>query len=297
MPHKKHLPSLEQVEAVRPSRSVLKSANRNHRSLSHALSDWAEDLANYSSLHGVQWFTRTESNAVKGTIFLLSLFIIVALPTYLTYQMILFANDNSVITAVEWKRAKTLEYPNITICHSKYFHTDRLQMYNITNTLANYMTLALDPSLNDFISFMLSGVTGTADLFRKMLEQQALELDQVLTTYNMTLLELFQSVAFPCESFVIYCEEHRVPKVSRNVNGNVNNSCCSFFFNKDPIFTQAGTCYTTNKPIMETFPASFNSFKILADINEDKAPSKLPNITPLNTISRFNQSLRPVQNL
>ena len=105
--------------------SIVSNSKHRHR-LKSDLARWADDLSNYSSLHGVAWFGRTENHFLKAYIFSTSLAIVVALPAYLAYQLVLYNADVSVINAVEWRRAETVVYPNITVCHSKYFDVRKL---------------------------------------------------------------------------------------------------------------------------------------------------------------------------
>ena len=253
--------------------SVNMLRNEASSSINADLMAWTEEMANYSSLHGVHWFLRTDNRVNKTIILLFSLIIIILLPTYLIHEAVIFAQDTSVSTSVEWKKATTMVYPNITICFPKYFDNRKLVKYNISNSLANYMTFALNPSLNDFVDFMLSGLTGTSREFETMLEKEAANLDSVLNDRNLTIIELFKAVAMSCEDVIVYCDDHRSVTVSTSLpNGQKNTTCCTLYFNEDPIFTHSGTCYTTNKPIIERFPASFSSVKFLLDTRQLESP-------------------------
>ena len=121
---------------------------------------------------------------------------------------------------------------------------------------------------------MGSNTTGAGHIFRHMAAQQAAELDRILAANDMSMLELFHAVAIGCEDLIMFCEDHRKFYISQIVAPtNESESCCQRFFNTTPIFSLAGTCYTTNTPILETFPASFNMFKVWADLTDTITPS------------------------
>ncbi len=45
------------------------------------------------------------------------------LPVVIVYQMVMYANDIKVNTAVEWRRATSTVYPNLTVCNTRFFDT------------------------------------------------------------------------------------------------------------------------------------------------------------------------------
>jgi hypothetical protein len=61
----------------------------------------------------------------------------------------------------------------------------------ISNNLANYMTMALDPNVGHLVRYMTREVPD----YPRLLEQLQEELDTKLSTSNMTILELFHKVA------------------------------------------------------------------------------------------------------
>lgn len=62
----------------------------------------------------------------QGLVFLGAVFICISLPVVLVIESIKFSQDDRMETAVEWQKAKTIAYPNITVCYSKFFDKRRL---------------------------------------------------------------------------------------------------------------------------------------------------------------------------
>ena len=68
---------------------------------------------------------------------------------------------------------------------------------------------------------------------------------------------------FRCDTFVFFCEVHRSPYMSPELDSSgIFDTCCDHLFHKEPIFTYSGTCYTTNAKIVENFPSIYNSVKV-----------------------------------
>ena len=67
-----------------------------------------------------------------------------------------------------------------------------------------------------------------------------------------------------CEVLVQFCE------IQGKFYGNVNElsgaeeeqNCCDVLFNTTPMFDYAGTCYTTNQPVVEFTASMFSSITI-----------------------------------
>ena len=91
--------------------------------------------------------------------------------------------------------AKEVQYPYLTVCHPRFFNKTKLEEYNIDDTLANYMIMTLDPSL-DVMAGILQNVN-TDNGVPTMAEMSSLEADlqTVLTRENTTLGQLFKKVA------------------------------------------------------------------------------------------------------
>ncbi len=75
-----------------------------------------------------------------------------------------------------------------------------------------------------------------------------------------------------------FCEDHKTFHASSGFSdtfGGSVSSCCNKFFNTVPFFTAAGTCYTTNVDIIETFPSVYSSIRMWLYVNETHSPSKI----------------------
>ena len=89
-------------------------------------------------------------------------------------------------------------------------------------------------------------------------------------------MNVFSFLFFRCEDFIQMCEFHYnfllpVPEE------NFKSRCCSQYFNKEPIFTSKGVCYTTNQKLIEEFPYQFSGLEIWATLSHPNIsyPSQL----------------------
>jgi hypothetical protein len=101
----------------------------------------------------------------------------------------------------------TLNIENYNLIYSLVFMvilSNRLELYipetnifvlflaeGISNNLANYMTMALDPNVDNLVKYM----TREIPAYSKLLEQLQLELEIKLLQSKLTVLELFHKVA------------------------------------------------------------------------------------------------------
>ena len=97
------------------------SSGGGHRSPGSSLLDWLDLVCNFSSIHGFVWYTRFDNALTKVLILSFVTLAIFGLPILLVSQLILFIQDRSLNTAVEMHQATAVLYPNISICHAKYF--------------------------------------------------------------------------------------------------------------------------------------------------------------------------------
>ncbi len=61
--------------------------------------------------------------------------------------------------------------------------------------MANYLTLALDPTIGAYMDFMTAEGAGTGPLLKQLLISQKQDLEDILKSRNMTMLQLFKSLA------------------------------------------------------------------------------------------------------
>ena len=67
---------------------------------------------------------------------------------------------------------------------------------------------------------------------------------------------------------MLTCEVHR------HTLNNPDQHCCDILFDSEPIFTNKGTCYRTNKTVYEYYPYSFSAIKIWTSLLQDQTPGK-----------------------
>eukprot|EP00094_Tigriopus_californicus_P009876 TCALIF_09523-PA protein Name:"Protein of unknown function" AED:0.25 eAED:0.25 QI:4/0.75/0.2/1/0.75/0.6/5/0/378 len=234
---------------------------------------WIEDLASYSSLHGVGWYHYASSKVFKAIIMVASCLIVLMLPIFILLQSLEFSSNTKVTNSAEWSTADSMTYPNITVCHPKYFNSDLLRAYGIDNDLAGYMTFAVNPNAQRYLKFMEDEDNSTQTVTTR-LHQQSQQLAAILNSKNLNILDLYHKVAVRCKDFIIYCEMKAEIYSNTNINGSPGQkTCCDILFDPKPTFGFSGTCFTTNVEIRETFPSIFHSLKIWTYVDSQNAPS------------------------
>ena len=88
---------------------------------------WISYLAENTSLHGIVWYDRVENKFFKSIICFISALIIIGLPVILIGQILEFQEDKTVLTSVDLVKSLNVTYPNITICHPRFFDVEKLQ--------------------------------------------------------------------------------------------------------------------------------------------------------------------------
>ena len=83
-------------------------------------------VSDYSTVHGFNWFNNISNQWIKTLIFLFVVIICFGLPTIAIYQFITFLYETKLTDSVDLKSASAMIYPNITVCHAKYFSLDRM---------------------------------------------------------------------------------------------------------------------------------------------------------------------------
>lgn len=69
---------------------------------------------------------------------------------------------------------------------------------------------------------------------------------------------------------MFFCEIHR--KLFNNFS--TKQTCCDAIFDKRPIFTAKGICFSTNTSIFEHYPYTFSAIKIWTDALKGKVVGK-----------------------
>ena len=64
---------------------------------------------------------------IDPIIFLISVLIIIGLPVILIGQILDYQDDKTVLTSVDLVKSLNVTYPNITICHPRFFDVEKLQ--------------------------------------------------------------------------------------------------------------------------------------------------------------------------
>ncbi len=78
-------------------------------------------------MHGMPWYARTNSPLLRCVLLLASTAVISALVAVIIKQAVIYSRDDTVRNAVEWRTARAIAYPNITVCNAKFFEKTRLE--------------------------------------------------------------------------------------------------------------------------------------------------------------------------
>lgn len=178
---------------------------------------------------------------------ILALACVVLLPTFVIIKAVEFATSEEVNNAIEWKTATEVPYPNITLCHSDFFSSKAMKEYNVSNSLASYISHSVDPSFPYFYDSLGTRDTPFQAPFLAMMDSLEKEMEDVLQRNNMDILELFHALAIKCDDFVFFCEIHREYYMPDTMDVTDKfRSCCDYFFgDAPPTFSTAGTCFTS----------------------------------------------------
>ena len=148
---------------------------------------------------------------------------------------------------------------------------------NISDYMANYLTMSVDITLRSFYEYMTTVAVGTGPIFIEMMEKSAEQLDKILKDNNLNNMELMRNIAISCDELIMMCEVHRALYLSTKTGLNNNSdSCCSNFFNVSPLFTNAGVCYTSKAEVYETLPSTVSNIQIFMDLSNSNTPSTCP---------------------
>ena len=135
--------------------------------LTRGLKLWAETTCDWTSVHGLVWYTRVDNAAIKAFCIFIAFVVIIGLPIFLAQQIANYAtstdvlnsstditssfetlrkqglNEVKIVPAVEYHTALFLPYPNITVCHPRYFSYAKLEgiVYRSTCVLIRALSL------------------------------------------------------------------------------------------------------------------------------------------------------------
>ena len=92
-------------------------------SFSSDLDDWLWNLCTMSSLHGFHWVHKARELTCQCSLMTLCTVVIVAMPIVIVQQAVRFMLSERQQVSIEWGRYENATYPNITVCHPKFFDT------------------------------------------------------------------------------------------------------------------------------------------------------------------------------
>ena len=95
-------------------------------SASKSALEWMDVTANQVSIHGLIWYTRVNNRWFRLILVVLTVVTVIGLPTFVSIKAYSFYHNTQVKTDTEWVVADKYPYPNITVCHPKFFSQAKL---------------------------------------------------------------------------------------------------------------------------------------------------------------------------
>ena len=89
--------------------------------------NWIQNSLEKISVHGLAWYQRSNSKFVRCFIVIFALVVLFGLPMWTIYEFIQFFTTIQIKTVTETAKGTNLHYPNLTVCHPKYFDNELLK--------------------------------------------------------------------------------------------------------------------------------------------------------------------------
>ena len=100
--------------------------NESKSRFAQDLQRWLQDIANYSSIHGLVWYERSTNPYFKAFMMLVYLMILILLPTVIGLELRNLLVDPEIGTAISRGESLNETYPIITLCHPGFFDSQKL---------------------------------------------------------------------------------------------------------------------------------------------------------------------------
>ena len=88
---------------------------------------WIQSALEKISVHGLIWYQRSNSKIIRSCIVIFALFVLFGLPIWTIFEFIKFYQTIQIKTVTEASRGNVFRYPNLTVCHSRYFDNQLLK--------------------------------------------------------------------------------------------------------------------------------------------------------------------------
>ena len=85
------------------------------------LQKWVEKMAGMTSLHGFIWYNRVKNPTFRGILVIMFGFVIIGLPVAMAVKLVAMLQNPQVQNNIEFVNVDNITYPNITVCHTRYF--------------------------------------------------------------------------------------------------------------------------------------------------------------------------------
>ena len=88
---------------------------------------WIQGALEKISVHGLIWYQRSNSKIIRSCIVIFALLVLFGLPIWTIFEFIKFYQTIQIKTETEASRGIVFRYPNLTVCHSRYFDKQLLK--------------------------------------------------------------------------------------------------------------------------------------------------------------------------
>lgn len=84
-------------------------------------------MADMTSLHGFIWYNRVKNPTFRCILIILFGMVIIGLPVVMLVKLITMLRDPQVRNNIEFVNADNMTYPNLTVCHTRYFDKEAMK--------------------------------------------------------------------------------------------------------------------------------------------------------------------------
>ena len=137
-------------------------------------------------------YTRVESFYLRIILIVLMVVVCIFTPTFMILQTVDFYKEVKLVDAIDWRRATAIVYPNITVCDSRFFDSEKMAALNISDLMANYMAMGLHPNSGAIVRYNTETSGQNFTLIMDGLKQ---ELDALLVKHNVDMSGLLKMIA------------------------------------------------------------------------------------------------------
>ncbi|KAG7162770.1 Sodium channel protein Nach-like [Homarus americanus] len=221
----------------------------------------SELMCQESTAHGIGhvWNNRRNLLGVFWFIATLTMFILLLIVAGRLFLDFIRRDPKSQasFTTVKISTTGELQLPSGVLCNRQFFSRRKLQAFNISSGLANYLIVTTGSPFILKEGFLVSAEGQT------FLQESHEQLLHLLRTHNLTYTQLIDAISYSCEEVVLRC--------GLGTTRTNSTECCKAFI---PMPTMAGKCYTYYADAHHTqaMEGEYLGFSLFVNITQDDYP-------------------------